>query len=166
MGPPQISFCAYYMYMGPLRSVSSRTIGGPIRSAFSLTIWGPAPSSQFLRLLYGGLAPKVSFFAHCVGAPRSVFSHTIWGPPSGQFLCLLYMEPPQISFFAHYVGAPSDQFLCLLDQFLRVLYGPPRMSFFAFYMGPPQISLFAYYMGPPPLKSVSSLTVWGAPSGQ
>ena len=28
--------------------------------------------------------------------------------------------------------------------------GPPKMSFFAFYMGPPQVSFFAYYMGAPP----------------
>ena len=75
-------------------------------------------------------------------------------------------------------GIPSGQFLCLL-------YGPPQISFFAYYTGAPsdqllrmlyggplrsvslhtiwgsrQISFFAYYMRPPP-RSVSLLTIWG-----
>ena len=51
MGPPQISFCEYFL-------------GVPLGSVFSLTI-------------YGG-PPQVSFFAYCMGAPlRSFSSHTI-----------------------------------------------------------------------------------------
>ena len=86
--------------------------------------------------------------------PRSVSSHPIWGPPSGQFLCLLYMEPPQISFFAHYMEASSGQFLRLLyveaplDNFLRLLYGAPLRSVSSFTIwGPPQINFFASYVG-------------------
>ena len=92
-GPPQISFSAYYM--GPLRSVSSLTIGGPLRPPSSLNIWvpPPPPPSQFLRLLYGGLL-------------RPISSLIIYGASSDQFLRLLYGGPPQVSFFAYCMGAP------------------------------------------------------------
>ena len=130
-GPPQNSFFAYYMGPGPLKSVSSLTIWVLLRPVSSLTMdyMGP-PSGQFFRLLY--MEPhQISFFAHYMGRA-----------PSDQFLCLLCGGPLD-KFFANCMGAPSGQFLRLLkgapsDQFLRILYG-----------GPPQINLFAYYMGAP-----------------
>ena len=60
------------------------------------------------------------------------------------------MEPPQISFFAHYMGASSGKFLRLLyveaplDNFLRLLYGAPLRSVSSLTIwGPPQINFFA-----------------------
>ena len=102
-GPPQISFFAYYMG-GPLRSVSSLTIGRPPLINFSLTMWGP--------LL--------------------VSSHTIWGPPQVSFFAY-YKGPPQISFFAYYMGAPQISFFAYYmgapsDLFLHILYGAPLRS--------------------------------------
>ena len=41
------------------------------------------------------------------------------------------------------------------------IWGPPQISFFAYYMGPPQISFFAYYMGP--LQISFCAYFWGAP---
>ena len=141
---------------GPLRSVSSLTIGGPPQISF-FTYYMRQPSSQFLRLLYG--APLGQFFAYYVG---------LWGPPD-QFLRILYggsppphvsffayyMEPPQISFFAHYMEASSGQFLRLLyveaplDNFLRLLYRAPLWSVSSLTIwGPaPQINFFASYVG-------------------
>ena len=59
----------------------------------------------------------------------------------------------------------------------HTIWGPPQVSFLAYYRGPPQISFFAYHMGAPsdqflrilyggPLKPVSSHTIWGPPSDQ
>ena len=81
------------------------------------------------------------------------------------------MGPTQISFFAYYMGAPLDQLYRLLYgapiqvSFCAYNMGPPQISFCAYYMymGAPQVSFFAYYRGP--LRSASSLTIWG-PSSQ
>ena len=101
--PPQISFCAYYMYKGPPQVSSFDYYRGPPQISF-FTYYMRPPSSQFFRLLYGApLGQFLRLLCGPVGAPKSVSSHPIWGPPSGQFLCLLY-------------GVPSD-------QFLRTLYG-------------------------------------------
>ena len=90
-------------------------------------------------------APHISFFHLRYGAPlRLVSVLTIWGPLR--------------SVFVH----------------TTCIWGPPQVSFFAYYRGPPQISFFAYYMGPPSsqlfrllyrslLMPVSSLTMWGPP---
>ena len=59
----------------------------------------------------------------------------------------------------------------------HTIWGPPQVSFFAYYRGPSQISFFAYHMGAPsdqflrilyggPLRPVSSHTIWGPPSDQ
>ena len=59
----------------------------------------------------------------------------------------------------------------------HTIWGPPQVSFFAYYRGPPQISFFACHMGAPsdqflrilyggPLRPVSSHTIWGPPSDQ
>ena len=143
---------------------------GPLRSVSSLTIWDPAPSSQFLRLLYGGLfrpvsshtmwgPPRSVFFAYYMGASlRSVSLLIIYGAPSDQLLRTLY-------------GGPSDQFLRLLCggpldiyiyKLLRKLYGAPLRSVSSLTIrgslrsvslhtiwGPPHIYFFAYYMGAP-----------------
>ena len=141
-GPSQISFVVYYG--APLRSVALHAIeGGGDTSDFSFfTKYMGAPSDQFLRLLYGPL--------------RLVSLLTIWGP-SDQFLCILFGGPLSArSFFSLTIWGTSDQFLRILyedprsDQFLRLLYA----------WGPSEISLFAYYMRAP-LRSVSSLTIWG-----
>ena len=70
-----------------------------------------------------------------------------------------------MSFFAYYMGP-------LRSVSSLTMWGPPYISYFAYYMGAPQVSFFAYYRGPPqisfftyymgaPLRSVSSLTKWG-----
>ena len=115
-----------------------------------------------------------------MGAPRIISLHTILGPPD-RFLRLLY-GAPQICFFSYNMGAPlravslfticpppplSDQFLCMLlgghltfRFFSQIIWGPPQVSFFAYYMGFPQISFCAYFLGAP-FRSVFSLTIWG-----
>ena len=87
----------------------------------------------------------------------------------------MYMGPFQTSFFAYYIwgggewlrsalslyGGPSHQFFSPA-YILCLLYRAPQISFCAYYMymGPPHISFFAYYIGGP-LRSASSLTIWG-----
>ena len=131
-----------------------------------------APSDQFLLIQYGGPS-QISIFAyhsykfliivrsvylHAMGGhPRSVSSQTIWEPPQVSFFAY-YRGALQISFFAYYMVLPSEQFLVL------TIWGSHRISFFAYCMGPLRYSLFAYYMGP--LRSVSFVTIWGAPSDQ
>ena len=51
MGPPQVSLCAYYM--GPPQVRFFAYYRGPPQISFFAYYMGPAPSSQFLRLLYG-----------------------------------------------------------------------------------------------------------------
>ena len=165
---PQITFFAYYM--GPLRSLSSHTIWGPL--SFSFVVYYGAPlRSVSLHAIEGGGGgtpqilvssqniwgpPQISSSAYYMGPRRLVSLLTIWGP-SDQFLCILFGGPLSArSFFLLLYGAPSDQFLRILyedprsDQFLRLLYA----------WRPSEISLFAYYMRAP-LRSVSSLTIWG-----
>ena len=122
---------------------------------------------SFFFILYGG--PSDHLFAYYIGAPRSLSSLTIWGKcPSGQFLliqymgplsdqfhCLLYAPPPQISFFACYRGATSH-----LGFFSQNIWGPPQVSFSAYYMGSHQISFCAYFLGAP-LRLIFFLTIWG-----
>ena len=121
---------------------------------FLLLLWRPPEiMSGFFFMLCGD--PLDHFFAYYIGAPRSLSLLTIWGP-SDHFLLIQYGGPSQISFYAcykggggtsdfsfftKYMGAPSD-------QFLRLLYGAPQASFFAYYMGP--------------LRSVFVHTFWGA----
>ena len=56
--------------------------------------------------------------------------------PSGQFLHLLNGPPGQ--FFRLLYGGP------LRPVSLLTMWGPPQVSFFAYYKGLPQISFFAY----------------------
>ena len=91
-----------------------------------------------------------------------------------------YMEAPHISFYTYYMGPPLRLVSVLTiwgplrSVFVHTtcIWGPPQVSFFAYYTGPPQISFFAYYMGlgPPSsqflrllyrglLRPVSSLTM-------
>ena len=144
---PFLSFLAYYMgapseqflridYGGPLRSVYSLIMEASILMYFFHTIWGPLGS--FLCIVYWG--PQITFFAYYMGPLRSVSSHTIWGPLSDHFHCLLY-------------GAP------LRSVSLHAIGGPPQILVFSQNIwGPPQISFSAYYMGP--LRLVSLLTIW------
>ena len=60
-----MSFFAYYID-GPLRSVSSLTIG--------------APSVHFPRILYEG-PPQINFFAYYMGAPSINFFAYYMGAP-------------------------------------------------------------------------------------
>ena len=165
--PGQITFFAYYM--GPFRSLSSHTIWGPLSDQFRCLLYGAPLRSVSLHAIKGGGAPQIldssqniwgppqiSSSAYYMGPLRLVSLLTIWGP-SDQFLCILFGGPSQLDhFFLLLYGAPSDQFLRILygdprpDQFLRLLYA----------WGPSEISLFAYYMRAP-LRSVSSLTIWG-----
>ena len=52
-----------------------------------------------------------------------------------------------------YMGVPSD-------QFFRILYGAPQVSFFAYYMEPPSDQLLCIQYGAPG-RSVFSVTIWG-----
>ena len=108
------------------------------------TILGPP--DHFLRLLYG--APQISFFSYNMG------------PLSNQFHCLLYCPPPLRSVSLHAIGGPPH-----ILFFSQNIWGPPQISFSAYYMGPPQVSLFAYYIWGP-LRSVSVHTFWGPLSDQ
>ena len=110
------------------------------------------PLGSFLCILYWG--SQITFFAYYMGPLRSVSSHTIWGPLSDQFHCLLY-GPPLRSVSLHAIGGPPH-----ILVFSQNIWGPPRISFSAYYMGPPQVSLFAYYIWGP-LRSVSVHTFWG-----
>ena len=103
--------------------------------------------------------------------------HTIIEPPPTiSFACYMRSHSgPFLSFLAYYMGALSD-------QFLRLLWRPPYVFFFSYYMetpqiislhtilgppdhflrllyGAPQISFFSYNMGAP-LRSVSLFTIW------
>ena len=175
MGPHQISFSTYYMrvlkvqflcilHRAPRSNQFLHILyGGPLRSFFSLTIWGPLISVSS-HIIWGPLQISLS-----APPPRSVSTHTIWGPPQISFFAY-YMGPLKISFFAYYMGAPSDQFLRIpygpgrrapSDLFLSILlyggplisvssltiWGPPKISFFAYYMGALQISFFVYHIG-------------------
>ena len=177
-----LKLCLFFfmLYGDPLDHFFAYYIGTP-RSLSLLTIWGP--SDHFLLIQYGGPSqisffacyrggggtpqilvssqniwgpPQISLSAYYMGPLRLVSLLTIWGP-SDQFFCILCGGPSQLDhFFLLLYGAPSDQFLCILygdprsDQFLRLLYA----------WGPSEISLFAYYLRAP-LRSVSSLTIWG-----
>ena len=165
---PQITFFAYYM--GPLRSLSSHTIWGPLSDQFRCLLYGAPLRSVSLHAIEGGGGtpqilvssqniwgpPQISSSAYCMGPLRLVSLLTIWGH-SDQFLCIIFGGPSQLDhFFLLLYGAPSD-------QFLRILYGDPRSDQFLrllYAWGPSEISLFAYYMRAP-LRSVSSLTIWG-----
>ena len=115
---------------------------GDPRIIFLHTILGPP--DHFLRLLYG--APQICFFSYNMGAHlRSVSLFTIWPPP------------PQISFFACYRGGGGH---LTFRVFSQNIWGPPQISFSAYYMGSPQISFCAYFLGAP-LRSYFSLTIWG-----
>ena len=165
---PQTSSFACYMrpYSGPF--LSFLAYGGSLKSVSSHSIWGP-PQISFLTY-YGG--PSDHFFAYYIGASRSLSSLTIYMGPSDQFHCLLY-APPLRSVSLHAIGGPPQ-----ILVFSQNIWGPPQISFSAYYMGPPQVSFFAYYMGPPqisfcadflgaPLRSVFSLTsLYGALSDQ
>ena len=131
-------------------------------------------------ILYEG--PSDHFFAYYIGfgASRSLSSLTIWDP-SDQFLFIQYGGPSQISFIVYYMGPPPPLRSVSLHAiggpphilvFSQNIWGPPQISFSAYYMGPPQVSFFAYYMRSPqisfcayflgaPLRSVFSLTIWG-----
>ena len=115
------------------------------------------PLGPFLCILYWG--PQITFFAYYMGPLRSVSSHTIWGPLSDQFHCLLY-GPPLRSVSLQAIGGPPH-----ILVFSQNIWGPPQISFSAYYMGPPQVSLFAYYIWGP-LRSVSVHTFWGPLSDQ
>ena len=79
--PPQISFCAYYMYKGPPQVSFFAYYRGPPQISF-FTYYMRPPSSQFFRLLYGApLCQFLRLLCGPVGAPQSVYSHPIWGPP-------------------------------------------------------------------------------------
>ena len=140
-----------------------------------------APSDQFLHLLWRPpyvffhtkWGPSDHFFAYYIGAPRSLSSLTIWGP-SDQFLLIQYgaplrsvslftirPPPPQISFFACYRGGGAPHILV----FSQNIWGPPQISFSAYFMGPLKVSLFPYYIWSP-LRSVSVHTFWGLLSDQ
>ena len=148
MGAPLDKFLRK-LYGGHLKSISSLTIcllyggggvGGP-RSVSSLTIWG---------------LPQVCFFAYYMGAPSDQFLRLLYGAPLDKFLCIRY-GALQVGFFAYYrgggggalrsvssqlYGGPSDQFLCILyggpfrPVSLHTIWGPLRISFFAYYKGP------------------------------
>ena len=161
MGSPSEQFLRID-YGGPLRSVYSLIMEASILMYFFHTIWGPLGS--FLCIVYWG--PQITFFAYYMGPLRSVSSHTIWGPLSDHFHCLLYGAPLR-SVSLHAIGGPPQ-----ILVFSQNIWGPPQISFSAYYMGPPQVSFFAYYMGAPqisfcayflgaPLRSVFSLTIWG-----
>ena len=177
--PPYVFFNTIW---GPLGSFLCILYWGP-QITFFATIWGP--SDQFLLIHYGGLSqmgppPQISFFAcyrgghltfqffHKIyGGPlrsvspltilvslltiwgplRSVSVHTFWGPLSDQFFLLLY-------------GAPSD-------QFLRILYGGPLRSVSSHTIWGPLRSVSSLTSSTPPSpRSLSSLIIWGPPSGQ
>ena len=76
-----------------------------------------------------------------MGHLMSVSSHTIWGPLSDHFHCLLYGAPLR-SVSLHAIGGPPQVLV-----FSQNIWGPPQISFSAYYMEPPQVSFFAYYMG-------------------
>ena len=153
MGAPLDQFLSI-LFRGPLRSASLPTIRGPLRSSVCillLHVYG-ALSNQFLCILYRGPL-------------RSALSLTIWGPLRSVFY-LLYGAPLSLVSVLTIWGPLRSVFV---DT--TCIWGPPQVSFFAYYRGPPQISFFAYYMGPPSsqflrllygglLMPVSSLTMW------
>ena len=134
--------------MGAPRIISLHTILGP--------------PDHFFRLLYG--APQICFFSYKMGAPlRSVSLITIWDPP-----------PPLRSVSLHAIGGGGH---LTFRFFSQNIWGPPQISFSAYYMGPhadqflcilfggpSQISFFSYYMGP--LSDQFFLLLYGAPSDQ
>ena len=104
-------------------------MGGLLRSVPLPTIWG---------------SPEISFFAYYIRAPlRSVSSLTKLSP-SDQLYRLLYAPPPRLVSVLTIWGPLRSVFVDTTN-----IWGPPQVSFFAYYRGPPQISFFAYYMGPP-----------------
>ena len=120
---------------------------------FAYYIRAPQTSS-FGSYIQPHSGPFLSFLAYYMGGSlRSVYSHRIWGPP-------------QISFFAYYG--------CLFMSVFFILYGGaggPSDHFFAYYIGAPRSLSLLTIWGPPdqflhkiyggPLRSVSSLTIWG-----
>ena len=184
-GPPKISLFTHYGSLDPYVSFSYY-MGAP-RMISLHSILGPP--DHFLRLLYG--APQASFFSYNMGALlRSLSLFTVWGPLQISFF-VYYIGAPSDQLYRLLYGGSSDQFFYLLyGAPLRLVYvltiwgplrsvfvdticiwGPPQVSFFAYYKGPPQISFFDYYMGPPSsqflrllygglLMPVSSLTMW------
>ena len=113
------------------------------------TIWG-LPQISFFTY-YGGL---LMFFFILYRTPRIISLHTILGPPD-HFLRLLY-GAPQISFFSYNMGAPLRSVPLftirppplLRSVSLHAIGGPPHILVFSPNIwGPPQISFSAYYMG-------------------
>ena len=137
---------------GPLRSsvcILLQHVYGALSNQFLVYYirHNRGPSDQLYRLLYG--SPQINFFTYYMGPPRLVSVLTIWGPLRSVFVdttciwgplrsvssltiggplrsayLLTIWGPPYGSFFAYYVGPP--------DQFLRLLYGPPEISFLAY----------------------------------
>ena len=70
-----------------------------------------------------------------MGAPSDQFIHLLWRPRS------LYGAPLR-SVSLHAIGGPPQ-----ILVFSQNIWGPPQISFSAYYMEPPQVSFFAYYMG-------------------
>ena len=137
--PPQISFFSCYGGLLKLCLFFFMLYGDPLDHFFAYYIGAP---DHFLCLQYG--APQITFFSYNMGAPlRSVSLFTIWGPSQISFFACYRGgggDTSDFSFFTKYMGGPSD-------QFLRLLYGAPQASFFAYYMGP--------------LRSVFVHTFWG-----
>ena len=168
MGAPSDQFLRIE-YGGPLRSVSSLIMEASLCPFFIL--YG-GPQIIFCTLYWG---PQITFFVYYMGPLISVSFHTISVPLSDQFHCLLYAPPPFRSVSLHVIGGGGGHlrfyfFLKIYGGHLRsvsplTICGPSQVSFFAYYMGPLQVSFFSYYIGAP-LRSVSSLTVWGPLSDQ
>ena len=127
------------------------------------------PLDKFLHFIYGGPLRSISLLTiNAPPPPRSVSLLTIWRPLRLISLLITMWGPLQISFFAYYMGPPQVSFY---------VYRAPQISFYAYYRGPSNQFLCLLYRGPlldqfflhtiwGPLRSVSSLTVWGPPSGQ
>ena len=112
---------------------------------------------------------QISFFVYYIGAPSDLVYRLLYGGPSDQFFHLLYGASLRLVSVLTIWGPLGSVFV-----HTTCIWGPPQVSFFAYYRGPPQISFFAYYMGPPSsqffrllyrslLMPVSSLTMWGLP---
>ena len=141
-----------------------RSHSGPFLSFFAYYMG--APSDQFLRIEYGGPLRSVSslimeaslcgfFFSYYMETPQIISLHTILGPPD-HFLRLLY-GAPQISFFSYNMGAPLRSvslftiWAPLRSVSLHAIRGPPQILVSSQNIwGPPQISFSAYYMRPAP----------------
>ena len=119
-------------------------MGAPRISSLHTILGTP---DHFLRLLYG--APQISFFSYNMGAPlRSVSLFTTICPP-----------PPIRSVSLHAIGEPPQ-----ILVFSQSIWGPPQISFSAYYMGPLRLVSLLTIWGP--LRSVSVHTFWGPLSDQ